>query len=719
MRFLKGFVINLIIGLNAFIAFFLVFEHRIEIPSLLKVAGRIHPLFLHFPIVLLILTFVVVFFKNLIPIEKTAIEKITRLLLYSNAVFSGITVVLGLLLSQEDGYVGSNVLLYHKWTGVSLSFFATVLLSVGYVNWNEGILKGGLVVSVVVLTVASHFGATLTHGENFVMAPLVTKNSNTIDLNEARIYSDLVQPVLKEKCFRCHNPDKAKGELVMTDSASLRKGGKTGKLFLAGDSGKSLIIERLLLSIDHKHRMPPKGKPQLSEDEIAMISSWIKLGGSFTSKLSDFPANDKIHELAANLYSGNQKEIYEFPAADEALLKKLNNSYRVITTVAFDSPALDVSFFNRSVFNGKSLEALTPIKAQIVRLNLSGMRLREGDIKLIASFENLRQINLNYTNVTDENMAMFKILKKLDILMLTGTNVSSRGLAGVLSGSKPKHIYAWNTALNTKQGDSLMLKFPGVKIETGFQDDGMVVLDLNSPEILPGNAFFRQPFYLNIAHPIKGAGLYYTLDGTEPDSITSKLFREPVLITSNTPVKVKAAKKGWASSKVVQKYFQRSSILPDSFRLLTPPDPYHKGRGAETLFDLAEGSTDILYASDGKWLGYRNQAFEVELNFRKPVRISEIIFSTLLNVNSESFPPAEVEVWISKDRNAPVLFSKIRPDMPAKEAAVQQKLIPVQFNQNTTVTGMKIIAKPLGKLPKWHKNAGSPAWFFIDEILIN
>ena len=40
-------------------------------------------------------------------------------------------------------------------------------------------------------------------------------------------------------------------------------------------------------------------------------------------------------------------------------------------------------------------------------------------------------------------------------------------------------------------------------------------------------------------------------------------------------------------------------------------------------------------------------------------------------------------------------------------------------NENTKAKYLKVIAKTVGKLPQEHPAAGSDAWIFVDEIIIN
>src|SRR3546814_3166621 len=71
MKLLKNITLNLILGLNVFILFFLLAEGRIVIPPALQVLGRMHPLLLHFPIVLLFLALVFEVFNGYLNEDST------------------------------------------------------------------------------------------------------------------------------------------------------------------------------------------------------------------------------------------------------------------------------------------------------------------------------------------------------------------------------------------------------------------------------------------------------------------------------------------------------------------------------------------------------------------------------------------------------------------------------------------------------------------------
>src|SRR5919112_1070415 len=96
-----------LLGSVIFLLFLFVFQHRIYIPLWLQVVGRMHPMFLHFPIVLLLLSF----FTAWIPVKEKNDDWLLLLGLIA-ALSAVVTAIMGLLLSVTDDRTG-NVLEWH------------------------------------------------------------------------------------------------------------------------------------------------------------------------------------------------------------------------------------------------------------------------------------------------------------------------------------------------------------------------------------------------------------------------------------------------------------------------------------------------------------------------------------------------------------------------------------------------------------------------------
>src|SRR6478609_8499372 len=81
--------------------------------------------------------------------------------------------------------------------------------------------------------------------------------------------------VLQENCFKCHGPDKHKGDLRLDSEKAMLKGGEDGPVVVPGDAAKSPLIGAIGWA-DKDTRMPPKKK--LSDEQIATLTAWVKAG---------------------------------------------------------------------------------------------------------------------------------------------------------------------------------------------------------------------------------------------------------------------------------------------------------------------------------------------------------------------------------------------------------------------------------------------------------
>ncbi len=390
MRNPKTHLFNITFGLNCLLAFLLLFEQQFFVPAWLQVVGRMHPLILHFPIVLLVLCIFWELFMGFRTHERNANMRIGDGLLIAAALASVITALMGLFLSKEEGYT-PGVLVWHKWAGVAISF-----LLLGWYAFRKRIRQHKIAmivtsfVGLVVIIITGHQGANITHGENFLLAPVLHESDMPAVLFEdAVVYDDVVQPIFKVKCMNCHNSSKAKGELIMTTSNLLMKGGRNGKLWDTTESDLGLLMRRIHLPEDHKKHMPPTGKPQLTNEEVEILYRWIKSGADFTTKLADLPANDSLRLIASNKFITEKNEHYNFAAADENKVNSLNNAYRTVNPVAKGLPALAVEFFGASQYRKEQLAELLDVKNQIVSINLNKMPVADDDLKVIGQFVNL------------------------------------------------------------------------------------------------------------------------------------------------------------------------------------------------------------------------------------------------------------------------------------------------------------------------------------------
>jgi len=100
-----------------------VFDDKLQIPVWLQVAGRMHPLLLHLPITLLLISIVSYFIPS--STSTNTIFSYVRLFGALTAIF---TAIMGILLATEEGTSG-DTLQWHKWSGTAVAILAWILYS--------------------------------------------------------------------------------------------------------------------------------------------------------------------------------------------------------------------------------------------------------------------------------------------------------------------------------------------------------------------------------------------------------------------------------------------------------------------------------------------------------------------------------------------------------------------------------------------------------------
>ncbi len=720
-RKFKDYSEQLLIVFGIFIAFLLLFESKLVVPSWLQSVGRMHPLLLHFPIVLLMLALCMEFLRFQPSFSSNAFYATFISNVWLVGVLSAaLTVVMGLLLSKESGYEGDTVY-WHKWAGVAVFFLSAVLYGVRNTAWYKApIAKTATIITGLCIIAAGHYGAVLTHGDNFITGPMV--KSTPVPFDEALVFNDVIQPILEQKCVSCHNPDKLKGELILTDAQSILKGGKTGKLFVPGQPEISLLLQRVHLPSEDKKHMPPVGKTQLSAQEITLLSLWVKAKGDFTKKVSDLPANDSLRLMASALLAPVEQpqETFDFSAADEETIQKLTTEFRSIAPLARESPALAVNFFNKSAYTAQKLQELSEIKEQVVFLNLAKMPVRDADVTQIKSFRNLQKLDLNFTDITGKGLKELTALTQLKSLSVSGTKISFKDLQAVLPDFKNLNtMVVWNTGLTISEIRQLQKTHKGIRFIEGFKDDGSNPIKLNPPQIKNSSTIFNEPLLVQLSHPVKGVQIRYTTDGTEPDSLKSPLFTNQTLIKESAHIRAKAYKSGWFGSDEATFDFFRRSYKPDSVRLLLPLNRVHQAEGANTFFDGKLGTFNANSpAWANNWAGVRNNDLALVSEFKTPILLSSVELRIMEETETGIFPPESIEVWGGTSPSQLKKIAVLKPDIPTKYRTHLLQAVGGKFKPQT-VSYLKIIAKPLSKMPEWHGGKGKPALLLVDEMFIN
>ncbi len=85
-----------------------------------------------------------------------------------------------------------------------------------------------------------------------------------------------IKPILADRCYSCHGPEKHRGGLRLDRKADALKGGDSGAVIVPHQSAESLLFQNVS-GADPDSIMPPKGEP-LTSAQVALIKSWIDEG---------------------------------------------------------------------------------------------------------------------------------------------------------------------------------------------------------------------------------------------------------------------------------------------------------------------------------------------------------------------------------------------------------------------------------------------------------
>lgn len=481
--------------------------------------GRFHPIMVHMPIGFLLIA-AVLELDRLIRKRSVSPNTITTILFWS-AVSATLACVFGYLLSLGGGY-DEEILSEHKWQGIGVALFAWVAWAVKYERIGSRLRMGQLLylptlgVAVLLLLSAGHHGGSLTHGSDYLtqytpeplrsLAGLPPRQVAQVaakpitDINQALVYEQIVNPILQARCVQCHNAEKSKGNLRMDTPDYLKKGGEEGPVFVAGNGADSRMVKYCLLDESEEMHMPPKGKPQLTPDQITLLSWWIDQGASFDKKVADVKITDAVKPALASLgggaVAGSGEAIaanvpasatgpkpespvltMKVPAADPKIVDELKKTGLLVMPLSKENNQLEVSAVNVKTLTDSQVAALAKLTEQIVWLKLSDTQITDAAMATVAKLKNLQKLHVERTALTDAGLRQLTGLKYLEYLNLYGTQITDAGLASLADLKSLLKVYVWQTKTTEAGIAKLRQALPNVEVIGGMSENTVAVIE--------------------------------------------------------------------------------------------------------------------------------------------------------------------------------------------------------------------------------------------------
>ncbi|TWU06747.1 Planctomycete cytochrome C [Symmachiella macrocystis] len=140
----------------------------------------------------------------------------------------------------------------------------------------------------------------------------VTFGDEKVSPADAEFFEKHVRPVLAEKCYSCHGAEKQELGIRLDSRDAVITGGDAGPIVDIETPGESSLLVAIGYAGDVQ--MPPDG--QLSADEIAALTRWIKIGMPWPG--SSTPSVEKNHDAYKQHWAFQPVADQPLPAVQDA-----------------------------------------------------------------------------------------------------------------------------------------------------------------------------------------------------------------------------------------------------------------------------------------------------------------------------------------------------------------------------------------------------------------
>lgn len=231
------------------------------------------------------------------------------------------------------------------------------------------------------------------------------------------------------------------------------------------------------------------------------------------------------------------------------------------------------------------------------------------------------------------------------------------------------------------------------------------------PYVFSNGGTFYDSLNVSLSCETPGAMIRYTIDGSEP-TLGSALYQKPITLKHEATLKAFAYIDARQQSFTMTSNFIKSKYPPAVYKV-----PYHErynGGGAMALTDGKFGTTNF---QNGEWQGFEGSDLETVIDLTKTTVIKNLSVGFLNDPNVWVFLPREIVFSISDDGKNFKTVADIVNNLPVTNTEQMIKRFSAKIN-NVTAHYLKVFAKNIGVCPPWHKGAGSKAWIFADEVVV-
>ena len=230
---------------------------------------------------------------------------------------------------------------------------------------------------------------------------------------------------------------------------------------------------------------------------------------------------------------------------------------------------------------------------------------------------------------------------------------------------------------------------------------------LSPPSVIVDSIFFYDHASITYEHSLEGSQVeqFSQEQGEFVPLSSSEMIHHFSASTS-----FRATKNPFKPSETVDvSYFKiRPALQPNAIQCIDKPAPNYNGGGEPSLINHEKSELNFR---SGKWLGFDKDSVTILLTFDSQKYVTNLVLSALHDQNSWILPPSRVRV----SHNETLIHDWLHCPLEKEESAIFE--FPQIDLKGSKVTNLRITLYP-SVLPIWHAGAGSNAWIFLDEILI-
>ena len=249
---------------------------------------------------------------------------------------------------------------------------------------------------------------------------------------------------------------------------------------------------------------------------------------------------------------------------------------------------------------------------------------------------------------------------------------------------------------------------PGAAPPSAIADPAVVPV----PFVASGTSPFRGSTEVALGDVDPRAEVRYTLDGGEPGPASAP-YERPIALGQSATLRAVALVAGLPPSPFLEARFSK---IPDgrTVTLSARYSPQYAAGGDDALIDGLRGGPNYRL---GRWQGYQGEDLEAIVDLGRMEEVGRVAAGFIQESRAWVMMPRQVSFAISVDGKAWTPVGTVANTVPDTEKAVVTKDFDASFPVSRA-RYVKVVVTKYGNLPAWHNGAGSPAFFFCDEITV-